>query len=131
VSGRPKRFEYCASLDRAGNALAEGGSPLDLTEAWTPEHLLLAGLVACSIKSLRHHAQRAGLELAADGSAHGTVAHREEDDRFALVEVDIRIEARLDPAPERLDELLAKAERDCFVGASLTTKPRYEWVVNA
>ena len=24
-------------------------------------------------------------------------------------------------------ELTAKAERDCFVGASLTVKPRYEW----
>ena len=43
----------------------------------------------------------------------------------------MRIEAELDPAPESLDELLAKAERDCFVGASLTVKPRYEWVVDA
>lgn len=131
MSGQAKRFEYRASLDRAGHALAEGGSPLELTEAWTPEHLLLAGLVACSIKSLRHHASRAGLALAADGSARGTVARRDEDGRFALVEVDVRIEAELDPAPESLEELLAKAERDCFVGASLTTKPRYEWVVNA
>jgi uncharacterized OsmC-like protein len=131
VSAQAKHFEYRASLDRAGNALAEGGAPLELTEAWAPEHLLLAGLVACSIKSLRHHAARAGLELAADGSARGTVAQREEDGRFALVEVEVRIEAELDPAPESLEELLAKAERDCFVGASLTAKPRYEWVVNA
>ena len=27
-------------------------------------------------------------------------------------------------------ELLAKAERDCFVGASLTTAPTYHWTVN-
>jgi hypothetical protein len=27
-------------------------------------------------------------------------------------------------------ELLARAERDCFVGASLTVKPRYSWTVN-
>ncbi len=131
MSGQAKHFEYRASLDRAGHALAEGGSPLELTEAWTPEHLLLAGLVACSIKSLRHHAGRAGLALAADGSARGTVARRDEDGRFALVDVDVRIEAELDPAPESLEELLAKAEHDCFVGASLTTTPRYEWVVNA
>ena len=126
---RDKRFEYLASVDRAGRAYAEDGSPLDLAEAWTPEHLVLAGLLACTIKSLRHHAGRAGLTLAAAGSAHGTVARREEDGRFALVEVDVRIEAELDPPPESVEELLAKAERDCFVGASLKVPPRYEWVV--
>ena len=29
-----------------------------------------------------------------------------------------------------LAELIAKAERDCFISASLTTKPRYRWTVN-
>ena len=129
MSRRDKRFEYLASVDRAGRAHAQEGSPIDLAEAWTPEHLVLAGLVACTIESLRHHAGRAGLALAAAGSAHGTVARREDDGRFAFVEVDVRIEAELDPPPESLDELLAKAERDCFVGASLTAKPRYEWAV--
>ena len=28
------------------------------------------------------------------------------------------------------DALIAKAERDCFVGASLVVKPRYEWRVS-
>ena len=129
MEARPKTFEYRASLDRAGIALAEGGSPLELAGAWTPEHLVLAGLLACSIESLRHHAHRAGLELAAEGSARGTVARRDEDGRFALVEVDVRVEARLDPAPESLEELLAKAERDCFIGASLTVTPSYDWAV--
>ncbi len=129
MSAQAKQFEYRASLDRAGRALAEGGTPLELTGAWTPEHLVLAGLVACSIESLRHHARRAGLELSADGSARGTVARREQDGRFALVEIDVRIEAELEPPPESLEELLTKAERDCFIGASLTLKPRYEWVV--
>jgi organic hydroperoxide reductase OsmC/OhrA len=131
MSGQDYRFEYRASIDRAGGALAEGGSPLELTEAWTPEHLLLAGLVTCSIKSLKYHASRAEIHVTAGGSAHGTVARRDGDGRFAIVEVEVRIEAELDPAPESLDALLAKAERDCFVGASLTVKPRYEWVVGA
>jgi len=128
---QPKTFEYRASLDREGNALAEGGSPLELADAWKPEHLLLAGLVSCSIESLRHHARRAGLGLAAGGSARCTVARRDHDGRFAVVEVDVRIEAELDSPPESLEELLAKAERDCFIGASLTVKPSYEWVVEA
>ncbi|HVN62885.1 MAG TPA: OsmC family protein [Gaiellaceae bacterium] len=131
MSNEDYRFEYRASLDSAGGALAEGGSPLALSKAWTPEHLLLAGLVACSIKSLKYHARRAEIHVTAGGSAHGTVARRAEDGRFAFVEVDVRIEAELDPSPESLGELLAKTERDCFVGASLTVKPSYEWVVNA
>jgi len=131
MSAEGYRFEYRASLDPAGAALAEGGSPLELSRAWTPEHLVLAGLVACSIKSLKYHARRAEIHVTAGGSAHGTIARRDEDDRFAFVEVDVRIEAELDPAPASLDELLAKAERDCFIGASLTVKPSYEWVVNA
>jgi len=131
VSVQAKRLEYRASLDRAGNALAEDGSPLELTEAWTPEHLLLAALVRCSVASLGYHARRAGLELEADGSAWGAVTRREEDGRYAFVELEVQIVARIEPPPESLEELLAKAERDCFVGASLTSKPRYEWVVNA
>lgn len=131
MSVRAKRFEYRASLDRAGHALAEEGSPLELTEAWAPEHLLLAARVKCSLTSLGYHVRRAGLELVADGSAWGEVTRREDDGRYALVEIDVRVVAKIDPPPESLEELLAKAERDCFVGASLTAKPRYEWVVNA
>jgi hypothetical protein len=39
---------------------------------------------------------------------------------------------RLDPAPspEALRELLGKAERDCFVGASLRARPVYRWTVD-
>ena len=61
---QPRRFEYRASLDRDGHALAEGGPPLALTRDWTPEHLVLAGLVACSIKSLKYHARRAEIQRA-------------------------------------------------------------------
>ena len=31
---------------------------------------------------------------------------------------------------ETLRELLSKAERDCFIGASLAVKPTYRWRVN-
>jgi len=35
-----------------------------------------------------------------------------------------------EPSAEELRALVAKAERDCFVGASLTVKPAYRWRVN-
>ena len=34
------------------------------------------------------------------------------------------------PENEALTEPLDLAERDCFIGVSLTTAPRYEWRVN-
>jgi hypothetical protein len=46
-----------------------------------------------------------------------------------VVEVDVDVDVRLEPAParEELAALLAKAERDCFIGASLTVRPTYRW----
>jgi uncharacterized OsmC-like protein len=128
---RAKEFRYAVGLERNGRVVADGTAPLDLAPAWTPEHLVLAGLVRCTITSLRHHAQRAGIDLLAAGSASGMVTKREEDERYAFVEIDVRLEVELDPKPagDELETLLARAERDCFVGASLTVKPSYEWTV--
>jgi hypothetical protein len=42
----------------------------------------------------------------------------------------VRADVTISPAPPDLRELLAKAERDCFVGASLTVAPLYAWTVN-
>ena len=127
-----KRFEYTASLDAGGTMRAEGGAPLDTPEGWTPDHLLLAAVVRCTLGSLRHHARRAGLALEGAGRARGVVARRERDGRFAFVAVEVELEVELDPPPgqEALRELVARAERDCFVGASLTAPPRYAWTVN-
>jgi uncharacterized OsmC-like protein len=128
----PKRFEYRASLDRGGKILADGGAPLEPGEEWTPEHLVLAGLMRCTLKSVRFHAERSEVSVAGSAAADGVVTKREEDGRYAFSEVECGLDVELDPAPEReaLEELLDLAERDCFVGASLTAKPRYEWRVN-
>jgi hypothetical protein len=44
----------------------------------------------------------------------------------------VKLDLELDPVPpgEELAALLAKAERDCFIGASLKPAPRYRWTVN-
>jgi organic hydroperoxide reductase OsmC/OhrA len=100
---------------------------------WSPDHLLLSALVRCVLKSLVYHAERAGIDVRASGGARGAVTKREEDGRYAFVEIEADLHASLtpQPAPEALHELLAKAERDCFVGASLTVKPTYRWRVDA
>jgi uncharacterized OsmC-like protein len=125
-----REFTYAIALDRAGIVTAGGEAPLDLDPAWTPEHLTLAGLVRCTLQSLRYHADRIGVDYLASATADARVTKRENDGRYAFVEIDVRIELELEPVPDDLRELLDKAERDCFVGASLRPAPRYRWRVN-
>ena len=131
MAARPARtFEYAISLDRAGRPAAEDGEPLELPEEWAPEHLVLAALARCTLTSLRYHATRAGLDAVGSATARGTVTKREDDGRYAFVEIECELDVEIEPAPDDLGELLAKAERDCFVGSSLTAPPRYRWRVN-
>ena len=127
-----KQFRYAVAQDRAGRVSAEGGTDLELETAWTPEHLVLAGLVRCTLESLRYHARRVGIDFVARASGSGRVTKREEDSRYAFVEITVELDLELEPEPpaEELGALLAKAERDCFVGASLTVEPAYSWSVN-
>ena len=125
-----KEFGYEIAQDRAGRVTAGGRAPLDLDEAWTPEHLVLAGLVRCTLQSLRFHANAAGVDFLAEASAAGRIMKRDSDGRYAFVEIGVTVELELEPEPAELGALLAKAERDCFVGASLTPKPVYRWRVN-
>ena len=132
MAPKAKEFRYAIALDRAGRVSADGRAPLDLDDAWTPEHLLLAGLVRCTLESLRYHADREGIDFLAAGAASGTVTRRPVDQRYAFVDIGVELELELEPVPaaEELAALLARAERDCFVGASLEPSPHYSWRVN-
>ena len=133
VAVRAKELRYAVDLTTAGGLTDENGVALDAPAEWSPEHLLLAALVRCSLKSLRYHAERRGVDLrSTSGSSRTLVTKRETDERYALVETDLELVVELapEPEPEALPELLALAERDCVVGSSLTAKPSYRWVVN-
>ena len=118
-----KRFEYSAG--------ATHEEPLDPNRAWSPEELVLAGLVKCTLASLAFYGEREGIEIAGSGAADGVVTKRESDGRYAFVEILCGLDVKLEPKPEeKLGALLDSAEWGCFIGASLTVKPRYEWRVN-
>jgi organic hydroperoxide reductase OsmC/OhrA len=108
------------------------GDPAYAEPDWTAEHLLLAALARCSLTSLDFHATRRNIAVSGTALAEGVVTKREEDGRYAFVDEDCRLDVELDPLPEEdgLTELLDLAERDCFIGASLTAPPHYEWHVN-
>jgi organic hydroperoxide reductase OsmC/OhrA len=126
---KAKVFDYAVEIDRGGRMTIPGGAQIAAPEGWSPDHLLLAALVQCSIESLTYHARRAGHVVRASGFASGTVTRRDDDGRYAFVDIECRIDAELTPRSSEVDDLLEKAERDCFVGATLTVKPHYEWRV--
>jgi len=133
VAVKPKKLRFTVDLGADGMLTEESGVPLELPAEWKPEHLLLAALVRCSLKSFHFHAARKGIKVrAASGSAGTLVTKRETDDRYAVVEsaIDLAVEIEPDAAGDALAELLELAERDCFIGSSLTAPPSYAWVVN-
>jgi organic hydroperoxide reductase OsmC/OhrA len=130
VGTAAKVLEYAVELDAAGRMTIPGGGQFVPPEGWSADHLLLAALVRCSIDSLAYHARRAGYEVSAAGEAQGKITKSGEDGRYRFVEIDVRIDAQLTPRTNEVDDLTAKAERDCFIGASLTLKPEYTWHVS-
>src|SRR5712691_7188260 len=100
MAGKSKEFRYAVDLRDGGPLRTEDGMALDAGPAWSPEHLLLAALVRCSLKSLAYHAQRAGISVEhAHGSARAVVAKRAGDDRYAVVELEADLDVRLSPEP--------------------------------
>jgi len=133
VAVRAKELRYAIELTPSGELRDENGVVLEVPAEWSPEHLLLAALIRCSLKSLRHHAERSGVEVrSASGRGRTLVTRRQTDERYAVVEVDAELAVELDPEPKAnaLAALLTASERDCFIGSSLTASPSYRWTVN-
>ena len=130
---QPRVLEFDVTVDKDRVARSGlGGSPLPREDEWWAEHIVLAGLVRCTLASMDYSARRAGFDAVGSGQAQGTVTKREEDGLYAFVDIQTRLEVDLAPAPgrEALEELLARAEHGCFVSNSLTSKPRHRWIVN-
>ena len=120
----PKRLEYSVS--------ELSGSPAHAEPDWTAEHLLLSALARCSLSSLDYYAKRANVETSGKADADGVVTRRDSDGRFAFVQARVALDVEVEPAlnGDELAKLLDSAEYGCFIGASLTAKPTYEWRVN-
>jgi organic hydroperoxide reductase OsmC/OhrA len=125
-----KTFEYAVELDGAGRMTIPGGGQFVPPEGWSADHLLLAALVRCSIDSFAYHARRAGHDVTASGSARGTITKTGDDNRYRFVSIEVHVDVQLEPRTDDADDLIAKAERDCFVSATLTIKPEYTWRVS-
>ena len=120
----PKRLEYSVS--------EHSGTPAHAEPDWTAEHFLLSALARCSLSSLEYFAKRVDVRVSGTAAADGVVTRRDSDGRFAFVQAHVSLDVELEPAPGggELTKLLDSAEYGCFIGASLTAKPTYEWRVN-
>jgi len=133
VAAKPRILEFDVSVDDdRSSRSALGGTAIAREDAWWPEHLVLAALVRCTLASMDYSARKAGLDVVGSGRAHGTITKREADGLYAFVDIRSELAIELDPPPARevVAELVAKAERGCFVSNSLTTAPRHHWTVN-
>ena len=133
MPARPRVFDFAVSLGTDWTARsARGGRSIEREEEWTAEHLLLASLLRCSATSFHYHARRAGLAPLTSASARGVITRRDADGRYAFVEIDVAIDVSIESTPHArtLSDLIAKAERDCFIAASLSVQPNYRWTVN-
>ena len=50
--------------------------------------------------------------------------------RDEVVEGNVEVDATVTPRSDDPADLVAKAQRDCFVGATLTVEPDYTWRVS-
>jgi organic hydroperoxide reductase OsmC/OhrA len=133
VPARPRVLQFDVAVDRQRLATsALGGTPLPQEAEWWAEHLVLAGLLRCTLTSLDYSARRAGLSATGAGTAHGKVTRRNSDGLYAFVEIETSFEVELEPAPghDATKELIRHTERGCFVSNSLTAKPQHHWIVN-
>src|SRR4051794_5396424 len=124
---RPRR-DYRIDLAADGTLTTERGHELHVPAKWTPEHLLLAALTRCSLLAVEYHARRASLEAGGTGWASASVDRRE-DGQWAMLDVECSLEVTVEPPPppDQARELVAAAERGCFIGSSLQQKPSYRW----
>ena len=132
VAIKAKKLRYTVELSATGELREENGVVLETPEEWSPEHLLLAALIRCSFKSLRYHARGVVEVGSTSGSARTLVTRRNADQRYAMVKtsLELAVELEAEPGPAELSDLLEFAERDCFIGSSLTDEPVYRWTVN-
>jgi organic hydroperoxide reductase OsmC/OhrA len=145
VPGQAKSFSYSVSLERERGRLASvaatGRTAIDTAppedfpagdaSRWSPEHLFLASLQACTMLSFLSHAEHNGVPVKAySARTEGTVMRRVEDGRYAFVQVRQRPRVTVEAGQrEAARAIVGKAERDCFISASTTAELQVDWEI--
>lgn len=96
-------------------------------DAWSPEHLLLASVLACFMFTFRAVAKGSNLDfLSLDLTGSGTVDRKEGVTRFTEIVLKPRLVLPKGAAAERANRVLDKSKTACLVTASLSVPLRLE-----
>jgi peroxiredoxin-like protein len=137
---RAKSYRYTTSvrwtgerrvaLTAAGKPPIEAGSPPEFKGhegIWSPEDLFVASVSVCLMTTFLAFAERAGLVFEAyESEAEGLLEFV--DDRFSVTKIVVRPRIALRTGEERAkaEEILHKAERNCFISNSVRTEVTLE-----
>jgi peroxiredoxin-like protein len=134
----PHSYDVALSGGRAGYAtLSTNGIPTLSSappkefdgpgDAWSPEHLLLASVLACFMFTFRAVAQGSNLDfLSLDLTGTGTVDRKDGATRFTEIVLKPRLVLPKGADPARANRVLDKSKTACLVTASLSTPIRLE-----
>jgi peroxiredoxin-like protein len=134
----PHRYSARIASGPVGYATVSSGgvpdlrtaAPLDFDgpgDAWSPEQLLLAAVVACFLLTFRAVAQASRLEFVSLAvEAEGIVDRAHGVTRFTEIVLRPRVALPAGADRIRVQRALEKAERACLVSSSLDTPIRLE-----
>ena len=134
----PHSYEVALSGGPAGYAIlsTEGVPALNSApprefdgpgDAWSPEHLLLASVLACFMFTFRAVARGSNFDfLSLDLTGSGTVDRRDGVTRFTEIVLKPRLVLPKGADPDRANRVLEKGKTACLVTASLSVPVRLE-----
>jgi len=96
-------------------------------DAWSPEHLLLASVLACFMFTFRAVARGSNFDfLSLDLTGSGTVDRRDGVTRFTEIVLKPRLVLPKGADPDRANRVLEKGKTACLVTTSLSVPVRLE-----
>jgi organic hydroperoxide reductase OsmC/OhrA len=127
LSGGPSGY---ATLSTDGVPALSSAPPREFDgpgDSWSPEHLLLASVLACFMFTFRAVAQGSKFDfLSLDLAGSGTVDRKDGVTRFTEIVLKPRLVLPKGADPARANRVLDKSKTACLVTASLTTPVRLE-----
>ena len=96
-------------------------------DAWSPEHLLLASVLACFMFTFRAVARGSNFDfLSLDLTGSGTVDRKDGVTRFTEIVLKPRLVLPKGADPDRANRVLEKGKTACLVTSSLSVPVRLE-----
>ena len=140
IKAKPKSFQYDVRVrwgaQKQGTLTTAGKHDLDVASppefrghsgVWTPEHLFVAAVNACTMLTFLSSATRRSVGLVAyESDATGTLEDHDGVFRFTCVQLRPHILVASDSDVEKARAALEEAEANCLIANSLRTTIRVE-----